>query len=175
MCTAPALAGVLLLAAVSPARAQDAAASLADLQSAVKPGDTVTVTTRDGREVRGRVLTLSASVLEVAHAGAPAVFRDADISLISRRDSPWNGMLWGLAAGIAAGALAERSIVDYYEEHGDGVSSDGSFTVGAGLAGAAIGFAVDWLIKGRRVVYRAPSGRASFTADTRGVRFSLRW
>lgn len=170
------LAGILLLAGASPVRAQGVPESLAALQSSVKPGDTVTVTGKDGREIRGRVISLSASRLEIAQGDSPSVFSDADIATISRRDSPWNGMLWGLAAGAVLGAVAEKSIADYYDE-----GSDGSLAVLGGAAGAVVGFALDALISGRKIIFSAAStqggtaARVSLTAGGRALRLSVRW
>ena len=170
------LAGALLLAGASPARAQSVADSLAELQSSLKPGQTVTVTSRDGREMRGRVVSLSPSTLEIAQNNSTTVLTEGDIATISRRDSPWNGMLWGLAAGAVLGAVAEKSIADYYDE-----GSDGSLAVLGGAAGAGIGFALDALISGRNLIFSASGtraamgGRVSLTAGGGALRLSVRW
>jgi hypothetical protein len=47
-------------------------------------------------------------------------FAEADLARVSRRDSRWNGTLWGLAAGVALGVWLEASLAEEYGRDGMG-------------------------------------------------------
>lgn len=163
---------LILLAGV--AEAQGVAGSFEQLRSLVKPGDTVIVTDKAGRDIQGQIAALSSSSLELLVAGTRTNFTQADLDTISRRDSRWSGTLWGLVAGTTLGTLFEKGISEngYY---------DGSFTVLFGGIGSGIGFATDAMIKGRRIVFSAPSRsttdgtRVSVLTDGKSVRVVLRF
>jgi hypothetical protein len=78
-----------------------------------------------------------------------------------KRDSLWNGLLFGLGAGTGACLLGFGSV----ENHDEGSIAAGYFCVVAIPAGAGIGVLVDALTHGKRDVYLSPTAP--------GVRLSL--
>ena len=150
-CTAVLL---LLVVGVAMTEAQEVAGSFEQLRSSVRVGDKVTVTDVMGREMQGTIAELSSSSLALVVGKTRTEFFEADLESVSRRDSRWNGTLWGLAVGAVVGAAFEKSFVDEYGRDDIGY---GSAVVPFAGIGAGIGFAVDAMIKGRRVVYSRPS------------------
>jgi hypothetical protein len=149
--------------AAATAGAQGVAASFERLGSRVSVGDWVIVTDGAGRETAGTIVALSATGLTLTVNGTRTDFIESDIDQVSQRDSRWNGTLWGLAAGTIAGVFLEESVVD---EYGRDDIDVGSVVLPLAAMGSGIGFAVDALIKGRRVVYRrspASSGRPALS------------
>lgn len=142
-----------LLAATWTTAAQEVADSFEQLGSRVRVGDRVVVTDTAGREIDGTIAALSASALGLAVNGTRLDFDEADVDRVSRRDSRWNGTVWGLGAGGVLGALLDRSLVEEYGREDISSGASVSFIATAGGIGAGIGFAVDAMIKGRRVIY----------------------
>jgi hypothetical protein len=166
-----ALVLVLVLAPVQ-ARAQLIATSFDDLQTTLKPGDTVQVTTTSGDRLKGDVLEVSASGLSIKiprpESSTPAAAQrrvaenDVRQITIEHRDGVWNGMLIGLGAtafpGIATIAWGLSAANAGY--------TTGAELAGAGIVilgiGAGIGAAVDASIHRRATVYlRLPQTRSS--------------
>jgi hypothetical protein len=168
-----ALVLVLVLAPVQ-ARAQLIATSFDDLQTTLKPGDTVQVTTTSGDRLKGDVLEVSASGLELRiktprpESSTPAAAQrrvaenDVRQITIEHRDRLWNGVLIGLGAtafpGIATIAWGLSAANAGY--------ATGAELAGAGIVilgiGAGIGAAVDASIHRRATVYlRLPPTRSS--------------
>jgi hypothetical protein len=149
-CTAVLL---LLVVGVSMTEAQEVAGSFEQLRSLVRVGDRVTVTDVMGREMQGTIAELSSSSLALVVGTTQTEFFEADLESVSQRDSRWNGTLWGLAVGAVLGAALEKSLVDEYGRDDIGY---GSVVVPFAGIGVGVGFAVDAMIKGRRVVYSMP-------------------
>jgi molybdopterin-binding protein len=177
-----AVAAQLLILGVSITEGQEAAGSFEQLRSRVSVGDHVIVADGRGREVRGAITDLSASSLTLIVGKDRMEFFEADVETVSRRDSRWNGTFWGLGAGAVLGALIDRSLVEEYGRQDIQVGESVEFIATAAGIGAGIGFTVDALIKGRRVIYvRPPStrGKASVSpmwgAARRGILVSLRF
>src|SRR5262245_60814513 len=111
-------AGVLMFAAIltSPALAQDqASGSLEQLQQGPKPAPAVRVTDASGRTVEGRISELSDTTLALLvesrwrrKGGAQFVPRD-EIIAVKKPDGLENGLLIGLAGGIAANWVFVRA------------------------------------------------------------------
>jgi hypothetical protein len=141
---------LLLVLDASMTEAQDVASSFEQLRSLVRVGDSVTVTDVMGREMQGTIAELSSSSLALTAYGTRTDFSEGDLETVSQRDSRWNGTFWGLAVGAGLGALFEKSLVD---EYGRDDIDYGSGVVPFAAIGAGIGFAVDAMIKGRRVLY----------------------
>ena len=82
--------------------------SLDAVRQSLKPDQIILVTDDSGRTVRGRIIDLSETTLALLGepsrenpTGERTVPRDA-ITRIAQPDEVWNGLLLGLAAGIAA-------------------------------------------------------------------------
>jgi len=168
-----ALALIFVLAPMQ-ARAQLIATSFDELQTTLKQGDPVRVTTASGDRLKGEVLEVSASGLELRiktprpDASTPAaaqrrlVENDVRQIAIEHRDRLWNGTLIGLAVtafpGIATIAWGLSAADEGY--------TIGAEIAGAGIVilgiGAGIGAAVDASIHRRTTVYlRLPATRSS--------------
>jgi hypothetical protein len=135
-----------------------------------------------GREVRGTITDLSVSSLVLAVGKDRIELLASDIETVSRRDSRWNGTLWGLGAGAVLGALLDKGLVEEYGREDIQVGESVVFIAESAGIGAGIGFAVDGLIKGRRVVYSRPrstreKARVSplWGPSRRGVLVSMRF
>ena len=145
------LAAVSLLLAVALAAAQEPVRDFSQLNTRLKPGDTVWVTDAQGREVTGEIVDLAPDSLTLK--GGPARrLGPADATLIRQRrhDPLWNGALIGVAVGGGLGlAMGDFS----------GSWDWGDAAVGAvifGGIGAGIGVGIDALIPGKKqLVYRA--------------------
>lgn len=175
-CTAVLL---LFVVGVSMTEAQEVAGSFEQLRSLVRVGDTVTVTDMMGREMQGTIAELSSSSLALVVGTTQTEFVEADLESVSRRDSRWNGVLWGLTLGGVLGAALEKSFVDEYGRDDVGY---GSVVVPFAGIGVGVGFAVDAMIKGRRVVYsrprtstRDPTISPVWSTRRKGIGVSLRF
>ena len=144
---------VLLLFGVSNAEGQQVAVPFDQLRSRVAVGDKVTITDTMGRQARGTIARLSSSSLTLTVGVRQTEFFEADVERISQRDSRWNGTLWGLGVGAGLGALLDRGLVKEYGREDIGIGESFGFIATAAGVGAGIGFVVDALIKGQRVVY----------------------
>ena len=152
------LATASLLLAVAIAAAQEPVRDFSQLDTRLKPGDTIWVTDAQGREVKGKIATLGVDRFTL-DAGGLRTFTEADIRLVVERrpDSVGNGALIGMAVG--GGVVGIGCVV--------AVATDGSSDDEAGWClfgavayagiGAGIGAGIDAMIPGKRlVVYRAP-------------------
>ena len=146
------LAAVSLLLAVALAAAQEPVRDFSQLNTRLKPGDTVWVTDAQGREVKGEIVDLAPDSLTLK-AGPARRFGPADATLIRQRrhDPLWNGALIGFAVGGGLG-LGMGNFSGSWDW--------GDAAVGAvifGGIGAGIGVGIDALIPGKKIVaYRAP-------------------
>ena len=165
-----------LLCLSASAMAQEPVRDFTQLNTRLKPGDTVWVTDAAGREVKGRIVDLAPGGVTVK-SDVSRTYGPADVNLIHERrpDSLKNGALIGL--GIGGGLVLGLCLA------GEASEGDGWCALAAGIyggAGAAIGVGIDALIPGKKIVaYRAPgssgapSARVSFapviTPRARGV------
>ena len=169
------LAVFLLLATCSVAKAQD---SFPDLQAKLKAGDLVTITDDSGAQTRGtfeRVGTsIRLSVDGVAREWAPQQVRE----IRRRGDSLKNGLIIGLVAGGAAGAVFGWGVGTIFAAEGSDPAGPVIGLVALGLgAGAGIGAGLDAAITGSTVVYRRSPRTVSvapmISPRTQGVRVAV--
>ena len=97
-----------VLAFPAAASAQAVARTFDELNVRVRSGETVYVTDNQSRTIDGLLLTVSADalVMEAASGRVTLSVAQVDRVRVRRRDSLKNGILEGLAAGAAGGALA---------------------------------------------------------------------
>jgi hypothetical protein len=189
-----ALALMLVLAPIE-ARAQLIATSFDDLRATLKQGDRIQVITAGGDRLKGDVLEVSASGLELrintprpegstqAAAQRRLVENDVRQIAIEHRDGLWNGTLIGLAVTAFPGIVT----IAWGLSAADEGYTTGAEIAGAGLVilgiGAGIGAAVDASMHRRTTVYfRPPVPRASrlrveplLARAAGGVRASVRF
>jgi hypothetical protein len=151
--TAATIVTLLLALSVSTVEGQQVAGSFEQLRARVAVGDTVTVIDVQGRETSGTITDLSVSSLTLMMDRAEKEFLEADVERVSRRDSRWNGTLWGLGVGGVLGAWADHGLVDEYGREDISVGESVEFIAVAAAVGAGIGFAVDALIGGKQLLY----------------------
>jgi len=134
------LLGMVLVVSAPMAHAQGVASTLRELQLLVRPGETVTVTDAQGREVQGRIETLSPSLLALSDRSGRHEWTEADIVSIRQRkgDSLANGALWGLAVGAGVGAI----------------TGEWAWAAGGAAIGAASGYLYDQQKKKEEEAYR---------------------
>lgn len=138
----------------------------------VKPGETVTVTTKDDREVKGRFLGSRDDGMVLTVQGTERRFLWTDIDRVRRRR---NGILLGAIIGAGAGVAAGLPLASLVEnETGDGEKALASM-IALGL-GAGIG--LDALLSTNRTIYdRRTQTRINLLPQKGGaaLRVSLAW
>lgn len=147
-----ALVGAVIVAAWAPCAAQEPVRDFSQLNTRLRPGDTIWVTDAQGREVKGRILSLGAEELTLEGRG-DRTFRAPDVTAITvrRGDSLGNGALIGLAVGGLGTGLACLATAEGQDKEWCVVVS----AVYAGI-GSAIGVGIDAMIPGKKLVtYRA--------------------
>jgi len=150
--------------------AQTVARTFDELNVRVRSGETVYVTDNQSRTIDGVLLTVSADalVMEAASGRVTLSVAQVDRVRVRRRDSLKNGILGGLAAGAAGGALAAL-LTDGHDRPSTQCTffCDGFFSTGqviaagmlvGGVVGIGAGAAIDASIKERRLVYEKASG-----------------
>jgi hypothetical protein len=145
----------LLAAMAAPAAvgsAQTPSAGAPALEAVLSPGMTVWVTDSTGREVKTRVVSVSAGVLTTTDGvDTRRLDTSAVVRVRARRsDSVLNGALIGAAAAVATG-LFLCNLTEPWENCRDDVGP----IVRIGAVGAGIGIGVDALIRGRKTIYEA--------------------
>jgi len=163
-------AGAALLVLPALAGAQEPVKSFDQLNTRLKPGDTVYITDAQGREIKGKIREFGPSALTL-DSGTAAIFQaDAVRLIVERKPRPiGRGALWGLGIGAAVGIALGIAVV---ASCNDGDECAGAILVGAGLfggIGAGTGAVIGALIPGKKqAVYRAPGAAGASSA-----RFSL--
>ena len=143
-----------LIAVPALAAAQEPVRDFSQLNTRLRPGDTIWLTDAQGREVKGRILSLGADALTLEGGGGRS-FGAPDVRAIEvrRPDSLRNGALIGLAVGAGLGAVACAALVERAGDAGWCVLSAGIY----GGVGAGTGVGIDALIPGPKLLaYRAP-------------------
>ena len=135
-----------------------------DIRGRVKVRQKVVVTEAQGRELTGRVIQMTDTVLTVQQKGSSVDVSYSDIVSIDRpKDRLGNGALFGLAVGAALGAALGTSDGSPDSDSpfcGMGFLDDcGKHNVAAavlatGAVGTLIGVSVDALIRHDRHLYR---------------------
>jgi len=162
------VAAVLLLAAMtapSPAGAEAVARSLGELGRRLKPGQKVHVLERSGRITEGVVTELTESSLTL-YSGENRTLAADDVLLVDREgDSVKNGIVVGAVSGAVMGVLVMLSSKSLSEEQK--IADDcpecasPSIVAVATAEGAALGWLIDALRKGRTHLYEAPLSRTT--------------
>jgi len=163
-------AGAALLVLPALAGAQEPVKSFDQLNTRLKPGDTVYITDTQGREIKGKIREFGPSALTLDSGTAAIVQADAVRLIVERKPRPiGRGALWGFGIGAAAGlALGVAVVADCH----DGDECAGAILGLAGFfggIGAGTGVVIGALIPGKTLVlYRAPGSTGASSA-----RFSL--
>lgn len=154
--------GVSITLAGTGCAGRRVATTFSDMEKRVPAGTTVYLTTRDGTEVKGKLVTVSGSSMNVSlRDAATRDFSEADVARISAKDKLWNGLLIGAAlGGFFAFMLNDASCIEPYASPDcKKVPRGAGVAITAGI-GAALGTAFDALH--HRRVFRG-------TKSTRGA------
>lgn len=145
----------------APAYAQQAATAFHDLPRLIKPGETIYITNMRGVTIKGTLVDISASSLELHPSRDSSIpllrVAEADVNNITvhRADPWWNGPLIGFAAGAGPGLLIELAGRTQYEKF------SGLGAAGLGGIGLLTGLLIDALHTDKVVVYVHPPEQRS--------------
>jgi len=152
------------------------ARSFVQLQVLVQQDDKVTVTERDGRITKGRIVAVTDSSLLLRVGGALRDLSETDVVEIRQRraDSLTNGAKYGAVAGGTFGILGALLVAG--DCVGCGVAVAGLYTA----MGAGIGAGIDALIVRQKTIFtinRISSNRISMrpmlSSNTKGLTLSF--
>lgn len=182
---------VMLLAMVmmrpSPAAAQLPSAGAPGGNIPIAIGQRVTVTTADGRKVKGQVLGLSPTTLDIGKGDVLSTSLGiTDVLRVQVADSVTNGVIIGaLSLGLvgAAYGLFGDATTDLVSIIGTGKSAGTDYTLIGTLAGAGLGALVGYALdagKEKTVYERGTVGmsvavRPIVSNAGKGVGVSVRW
>jgi hypothetical protein len=154
-----AIAGALLSVITSPALAQDAGspndAEFVRLSDKLKAGESIVITTQDGKRIEGRFVDVSLARIAVSRDDER---QEVVAQHVTRVQVRRNGMLFGPVIGALAGLGFGLAL-------GSALSNEGG-SAGVGLAlgvgvGAGAGLAIDaLLVRPRTVFERTSEGRS---------------
>lgn len=154
----------LLLATLlpCPAAAQTIARSFGELEPVLAEGQLVIVTDGSGQKLKGRVESVSPSLLALKDASPGSAhrtwtFTEGAVREIRRTDSVLNGALVGLGAGVGAFWVGLRARCGSPLDEECALNGGWAILLGTVPVGAVVGAVVDSLV-GRDLVYRVPSG-----------------
>lgn len=141
-----------------------------EVQGRLQRGEEVYVSDGAGREIRGAVLEISASSVQLLVDGKRRDFDAVNVRRVDRvvRDPLKNGILWGLAVGAGAGFLGMVAARDSVTLDDAGVAVALALIV-APLAGAAVGAGIDASRTTREPVYARTTPRSSRLAASLGL------
>ena len=147
-----------------------------------RPGQTVWITTRDGRSWKGLLTDMSSTSVSVTREGALTTLSLADIRRIEAPDKVFDGIGKGALIGASAGLPLfiygmtacgnDSECAGYAALYGFAWSG-----IGAGV-GALIGGIADSLHEGRRTIFEGPSPLTVAPMITRhgaGIGAVIRW
>ncbi|MGE0461475.1 MAG: hypothetical protein AB7Q16_08915 [Vicinamibacterales bacterium] len=147
--------------------------SFARLPDHLNVGDTVTVESADGAEVRGRVIRMVPDAIVVTGPSAERMVDASGVLRISACcDSLQNGTLIGLGIGAVFGALFAAG----FSDNGAGGDTATGALIFGGI-GAGLGVGLDALSRSDRLVYRAPAAlpRARVGPSGAAVGITVTW
>ena len=147
---------VQLLVLGRPVYAQSITGSFDELTSRLRPGEPLVVTDMRGATVKGKLLTVTGSSLEITNGRnrltPPLRIPASDINniVVTRADPLWNGPLIGFAVGAGSALLIELAAQNQYSKF------QGGSVVGMGIFSLMTGLTIDFFNKQKVVVYVRP-------------------
>jgi hypothetical protein len=162
--------GLLALGVAAPARAAEPARSMAALEERVQPGTQVDIVDRQGRVLRGDFVRADGEGILITLYGNAEGRRvpAGEVMTVTRPgDSLKNGALIGAAVGVLTAIAVSTDDTD--TSGCDTTGCKAVLSVFAVGAYTGIGMLIDRAIKGRTVVYRAPTDRVSWSVTPHPV------
>jgi len=148
------LAGSILQAEVIPGRWE--------IVDSLESGTPITIRLKEGDRIECSLKTVNSEALELIDAtGQIFTIPKSAVKQIlgpgKEKDSNLDGTLWGLALGGAGGAILGAATKKSLDAGASAASYVGAVAlIGAGI-GALTGYSVDYSLKSRPVIYRAPN------------------
>ena len=176
---------ILALVALAPITAA-AQGTPAPLEQLVKRGETVVVVDDTGREIEGRIESVSSEVLALRVHGHPVDLAIGRVVRVDRpRDGLGNGALIGMGTAVSLSMVALIGAQNSCDGGRYGCASPPPpwvvlWAAGSSAAlGAGIGVGIDALIHRERAIYRRGSLRAAvaptIARGVRGASVSVTW
>jgi len=159
------LAGVLVAAGAVPSMAQ-MARTFDDLRADAHRGEIVSVMDQGGTKVKGRVVRISATSIDLLVNDGSRTWAASDVAFITqRRGHAGRGALIGLAVGASSAVLLVLTDGECQNYHYEGCwreDAAAAWYIGAFLGGigAGVGAAIGAAIRPERALYAAPSPSA---------------
>jgi hypothetical protein len=182
-----AVTSLFLLLLVSNAASAQTPAD--DIRGRVKERQEVVITDAQGRELKGRVIQMTDSLLTVQQKGDTVDVHYSDIIAIDRpKDRLVNGALFGLAVGAAVGVVLGSSDASpesaspfcgmgYFDDCGQ--HSVAVSVIASSIAGTLIGASVDAVIRHDQQIYRRSGTRLivspTFSRGGAGALVAVSW
>lgn len=175
----------LTVAAAAPlARAAEPARTMLELEERMKPGTQVDVVDRQGKMMRGDFVRADGEGLLLTTYGGGEGLRipASDVATVTRHggDSLWNGALIGAGVGLI-GAIDVYANPNAWDCRRSDDGCKAGFAAVSMVLYTGGGMLIDRMIKGRELVYRAPTDRVAFSVvpypvrQGAGVQFALRY
>ncbi|MCC7180624.1 MAG: hypothetical protein IT177_19750 [Acidobacteria bacterium] len=146
------IAAVTATAACGAARAP-LTTSFAQLPDHLNVGDTVTVESADGAEVRGRLVRMAPDSIAVTE---PSAERMVDASRVRRISACCDSLLNGTLIGFVSGALFGTAVAVGLSDGSSDLDGNQSALIFGGI-GAGLGIGLDALVRSDRLVYSSPA------------------
>lgn len=183
------LCGALLLGLAATAEAQATAPAPPLPTHIIKPGQHVWVAEASGGEHSGRVDQITTDSLTLRVGGGTRTISLGSIESVWRRDTVWDGLAGGFAAGSAVTLLAWLLTDDadssqagsFSIDLGPGFGGALLISAAAGAVTGAVGLAIDAVHHGRRLVYERTAPRDGVRLSPvlsrrgAGLRLTVRW
>lgn len=152
------LAIALVFATTASAAQSDVQPAPAPLESAVRTGDKIWVSTKTGAIVKGHVATVSPATLQLRRDNRLTRLSIGDIRTIEIRysDRVTNGIKKGMLIGLYGGTTFAAIVLANCDGFCPVPATAGLFIGGGVVIGAAAGWMIDALRSTRREVWRAP-------------------
>lgn len=172
------MALVLLTVPTTSAVAQELATTVDQLRVLVKPGDTLIVSDRSGRQMRGQLVKFAGTTIEIAEGQAVHAYRPEEIANIQLRyaDSLANGAKIGFGIGAGLGVLASLAIAGEL----NAAAAVPTIILVYGAMGAGVGVGIDGLNSSTRIIFSRPASTGvrvepDLRARAATVRMAISW
>jgi hypothetical protein len=169
------LASALLAALPCPGAAQAVSPSFDDLRTEAHRGESVYVIDRAGVKVKGRVLRIAPTSIELLVHDASRKWPASDVAWITqRRGNAGRGALVGLAIGAGLGVvlvLTDSGCQPGFDDCGRRDAADALFLGSLfGGFGGGVGAALGAVLRPEHILYAAPTRPATHALNRGGGR-----
>jgi hypothetical protein len=161
---------LMLSAPTRPLRAQTPAATFEELRANLKlrEQESIEITEASGAKYKAKIASISERTMVVTAKGIQRELTESDVREIRHRrpDKWWNGMLIGLASGIAAVPVGVGAACGWNDGECEAIAAAVFLPTFAGI-GMGTGAAIDFAIRKHETVFARPG-----TGTNRNLRLS---